>query len=160
MATIAQVLVNGFYHDVTSVEFKIDTLAPYFQVKSLNWSDGLEHGAVGGFGPQKIGRTRGSTYAPTADFELYSALGDSFEGYLVSKNQGGLYETPFNINVTFAAEGGNAGWSVAINGCVLSGKEQGGVSAGGTDALTKKYTCDVMTIVENGRLPFTAFRSA
>jgi len=156
MAIIPQVLINGFYHDVTSLDFRIDTLASYFQVKSINWSDGLEKGAVTGLGPQKIGRTRGAAYAPSFDFELYSALGDQFEGYLISKNAGGLYEVSFNAQVTFAAEGANAGWAVAIGGCVLTNKEQGGVSAGGTDALTKKYTCDVLTIVENNRLPFNS----
>jgi hypothetical protein len=155
--------INGTHYDPSSYEVRI--VAPnvgssqLVGLKILTYDDSLEPGAVTSTYPGKIGRTRGK-YAANAGFELYKAFAEDFEAVLARIEANGIYEAPFNIQVTVFEESTNGvrlqPIKDIIKGCRV--KKIDGPMPGEGEAASKKYELDVMSIQWNGRKPFRGYR--
>jgi len=137
-------LVNGVYHAFASVEIKWNGVI-YVGVKSINYDQQLVPTKVRGAHAEAIGRTRGDLDA-NGDFELYLQQANQ----LITDLGAGYMEKVLGTTVTYSENGLDT-----ITDELVSIRIQQ-ISDGhsqGTDALTKKFTLNIMKVLHNGLEP-------
>jgi hypothetical protein len=145
-------IVQGVAHDHSSLDVKLDGIS-YVGLKTIDWNDALTPGKVFGTSAQKIAETRGQ-YDGDMSFELYKEYGKQFEKSLIAAHKGtGLYEIRFPVDVIIAPEGGSDQTEANIVGVKINKRSVS--SSSGSEAITYKYECSVMSIILDGVEPIT-----
>lgn len=138
-------LLNGVFHDHTSLQIFIDT-EETVDIPELNYSDNLDPGEMMGTRSQVLGFTRGP----------YKAEGDvTFSRrrhtYLVNKWGDGFMEKDFEIVVCYRNDDLKGLITDTIAGCRFKKNAIG--SSEGNDPLKVKIDLRVAYILHNGKNP-------
>jgi hypothetical protein len=143
-------LINGFEFSFASIELKFalpSGLIIVKAVKSANYSAPTEIMKLWGTHPEPIAQTIGKQDYE-ADVELY------FSAAVLQLQAGlgpGWSQIFFDMHVTYQTPGNFPLITDIIRGCRLTSPEQGaGMTAGGTDAVTRKYKLNPMSILYGG----------
>ena len=138
-------LINGNRYDYTSIEILILGV-PYRGVKAIDYSDKLGAKKSYGTSAQAVGRTRGVMDA-SGSIEVFKEDAVIIRAALAALGLGGYGEVDFLINVAFA-EGIVGTITDQLVGCrileVADSHSQGG------DALTEKWSLDIMNVIRAG----------
>ncbi len=155
MAVLPFPLVQGFAHDHSSLDVKLDGVST-LGVKSIEWDDSLTPGKVFGTAAQKMAETRGQ-YDGNSALELWKQEATELEKRLVAAHPNiGLYEIRFPIDVIILSEGGSDQTLVNIVSAKIN--KRAFSSAPGSDGLAYKYDMSVMYILVDGINPITGLR--
>lgn len=137
-------LVNGVYHAFASVELKWNGTI-YVGVKSINYKQSLTPTKVKGAHAEPIGRTRGDLEAD-GDIELYKQ--QAFQ--LLSDMGAGYMEKVLGATVTYSENGLD---TITDELLQVRIQEVDQSNSQGVDALTTKFTLNIMKILYNGLEP-------
>lgn len=137
-------MINGHRYSWASVEHGVN--GPIVRgIKSIDYDHSLTPTKILGTGPNPIGRTRG-VYEAKANVEMYRL---EYENLKATLGQGGVGfgETSFTWVVQYA-DVGQPVITDTLEGARIENPQFGGAEGG--DALTVKFTLNVMLIKENG----------
>jgi hypothetical protein len=144
MATVQYPLVNGVYHAFASVEIKWDGTI-YVGVKSVNYKQNLVPTKVRGAHAEPIGRTRGDLDAD-GDIELYLQQANQ----LLTAMGPGYMEKVIGVTVSYSENGLDTITDEIVSARI---QEIDDSHSQGVDALTKKFTLNIMKVLYNGVEP-------
>ena len=145
MATPVQYpFVNGVYHAFASVELKWNGTI-YVGVKAINYKQSLTPTKVKGAHAEPIGRTRGDLEAD-GDVELYLQQANQ----LLTDMGAGYYEKVIGITSTYSENGLDTITDELVSVRIQEIDDSHSQSV---DALTKKFTLNVMKVLYNGVEP-------
>jgi len=141
MSDISYPLVNGVFHEWSSVELKIKGKI-YRRVKAISYQETLKPVKVYGTSADPIGRTRGMREAE-GDIEIYL---DEFR-QIVADIGPGFYETVFDVTVSYSE---TAVSTVTDHLVAVRAEEVGASQSQSADALTRKLKLNILSIKWNG----------
>jgi hypothetical protein len=141
MADVQYPLINGVFHEWSSVEFKIKGKV-YRRVKSINYQEELKPTKVYGTSADPIGRTRGMREAE-GDVEVYL---DEFR-QIVADVGAGFGELVFDVTVSYSETAVSTVTDHLI-GCRF--EQVGASQSQSADALTRKLKLSTLSIKWNG----------
>ena len=151
--------INGYAAASQDVEFSVGSsssnLQRFFGLKSLNFKSAVARGKVMGTGGKKKAVTLG-TFDPTGDMELYYDDAQDFENLVGTARGIPVLNATFYVSVVVSSDNGDGNPVVTtweLVGCKITDYTHYALGEG-PEALSTKYSMDIMDILKNGQSVF------